>query len=275
MPGIQKSPWSNGAWRVEREQPRDSEPVAVKTVPGEQLDTLVRGLPNGAVQSFANTIQPLMLNYCAKGGCHGPRGGGALRLERIAPNRLTGRNPTQRNLAAALALVDRDKPEASKLLSAPIRPHGSLKSPVFSGREQVQYRQLVEWVYLVAGAREAVAEPTLAERSAPLLQAIKRGAPPAFEQAQPVPPAAEPKPTADPSQPPMGLLNTDVSTPAVPSTPSANSPQADYRLTRVHGQLVMRPAPERGDSETFVPKDPFDPEIFNRRFFGPTPPTKR
>ncbi len=252
---------------LEREQPCDAEPAAAKAPPSQPLDTMVRGLPGGAMPSFTNTVQPLLLNYCAKGGCHASRGAGALHLERIAPNRLTGRNATQRNLAAALALVDREKPAASKLLTAPIRPHGSLKSPVFSGREQTQYRQLVEWVYLVAGVHDPPAEPSLSDRSAPLLQAIKGRAQPPFEQAQP----AAGKPVADPNAPPMGLLNADG---AAPAAGAANAPPPNYRLTRVHGQLVMRPAPERGDVEDFAPKDPFDPEIFNRRFFGPPSPGK-
>jgi hypothetical protein len=42
-----------------------------------------------------------------------------------------------------------------------------------------------------------------------------------------------------------------------------------FRTVRERGQLVLRPAARRADSSAdFVPKDPFDPEIFNRRFFG-------
>ena len=231
-----------------REQPKEAEPAVLKAGPGEQLDAMVRGLPDGCRAKFhqygsAADAQPLR-----KGGCHGTRTAGSLRLERIAPNRLAGRSSTQRNLLAVLAMIDREKPEASKLLAAPIRPHGSLKSPVFSDRDQIQYKQLVEWVYLVAAAREAATRPTLEERSAPLLQNIKGRQQPPFEQILPASatmPATPNKPQPD-GESPQGQVDQNAdqgaTPPAVLPSGTANDPQESYRLTRVHGQLVMRPA---------------------------------
>jgi hypothetical protein len=236
-----------------------------KTVSPEQLDALVRNLPVGSMESFTNTVQPMLLNHCSKSGCHGPRSTNALRLERIAPNRLAGRHPTQRNLQAALALVDRDKPEESKLLQSPIRPHGTLKAPVFTDREHSQYRQLVTWVYLVAGARESTARPSLEERGAPLLQTIPRqGSPQEIEP-------AESRPAGT-----TGVAETTASD-NTDSFPDQAGPHGErpstglpLRIAQMHGQSALRaPQKQEEGSKQFVPKDPFDPEIFNRRFFGP------
>ena len=167
--------WSLG-WNWQGKLPKTPNPRGRARKPSpKQLDTLVRGLPAGSMEHFTNGIQPMLLNYCAKSGCHGPRSSGALRLERIPPNRLAGRHATQGNLQSALTMVNRDSPQESKLLLAPIRRHGTMKTPVFTDREQSQYKQLVEWVYLVSNVKDAAPQPTLEERAAPLLQTVPRG----------------------------------------------------------------------------------------------------
>ena len=184
-------------------------------------------------------------------------------MERIAPNRLAGRHPTQRNLQAALALVDREKPDESKLLQAPIRPHGTLKAPVFTDREQAQFRQLVQWVYLVAGAKESSARPSLEERGAPLLQTIPRKGRPADPEPAETAPATAPLPSGS-NQPPDNFPDQ-----AGPLGERATTGQP-LRVAHMRGQLVLRQPPKQAEPSTdFVPQDPFDPEIFNRRFFGP------
>jgi hypothetical protein len=42
----------------------------------------------------------------------------------------------------------------------PISPHGNAKAPIFTSREAVQYRQLVNWTYRVAARREPAAPAT-------------------------------------------------------------------------------------------------------------------
>jgi len=248
--------------------------IAEKTVSLEQLDGIVRNLPAGSMENFTNAIQPMLLNYCARSGCHGPRSTNALRLERIGSNRLSGRHPTQRNLQAALALVDRDKPQDSKLLQAPIRPHGTMKLPVFTDREQSQYKQLVQWVYALA-ARDSSARPTLDERAAPLLQTIpRRGQAPAIGPAD-APPLDAAQPDAAPA-PAQGATQHDSQDRAESLRDAAGLIGSDragasggFRVTRVRGQVVLRPLARPGEAaKEFTPKDPFDPEIFNRRFFG-------
>ncbi|HEY2893003.1 MAG TPA: hypothetical protein VGJ16_02275 [Pirellulales bacterium] len=227
-----------------------------RSASGEQLDGLVRNLPHGSVESFTNTIQPMLLNYCAKSGCHGPRGTAQFKLERITPNRLAGRHATQANLQAVLAVIDRSEVAASKVLTAPIRPHGSLKNPVFTDREQVQYKQLVQWVYLLAAEKKPTpAEPTLAERTAPLLQTVPRpgqaGRAMGKGSAKTAQVQAAEWSESFPNQKPGAKIRT------------AESPSGEPATER-----TMEPASAKNDSpDEFVPRDAFDPEIFNRRFF--------
>ncbi len=35
---------------------------------------MIQGLPPGSVETFTDTIQPMLLNHCSTAGCHGPQG---------------------------------------------------------------------------------------------------------------------------------------------------------------------------------------------------------
>ncbi len=252
-------------------QPPPSAPASTpeRLVSHDSLDDMARNLPHGAMETFTNNIQPLLLNYCSKSGCHAGRTDGALKLERIHPTR-SGRSATQRNLQRVLALVNRDDPSASKLLQAPIRAHGPLGAPIFTDRQQTQYRQLVQWVYVVAGARLPAERPTLEERTAPLLQAV---------------PGAVGAPPTDVLEADESLDSGQVETLESPPPQSesripASSADQAYTLEQLCAMgvdpysgapgRVLRPTVQRGATPApeFVPKDEFDPEIFNRRFFG-------
>ncbi len=260
-------------------QPPPSEPAHAteQLVSHSPLDSLARNMPAGTMEMFTNTIQPLLLNYCSKSGCHSSRQDGGLKLERVHP-RFSGRTTTQRNLKQVLALIDRENPPASKLLQVPIRPHGTVGVPIFTDRQHGQYRQLVEWVYSIAGARLPTEPPTLAERTAPLLQSI----PGASGQVAVEPAGAA---TAAPAELLPVDFEAELPTPAEPTQagdlPPASS--ADQAFTpeqlRSMGIDPFAPGPsfnaglspvQRGAKPAagFTPKDEFDPEIFNRRYFS-------
>jgi hypothetical protein len=274
--------------------PSQTSSTAEKPVSYTTLDNVTRNLPPGTMETFTHSIQPLLLNNCSKSGCHMTRSESGLKLERIHP-RFSARTTTQRNLEQVLAMVDRDNPPASKLLQAPIRPHGSLKSPIFTDRQQSQYRQLVQWVYAVAGTQNAVEKPTLEERTAPLLQAVPgaAGRPPVNPDELPLstdplgappeslPPAAsEAEPLSDDQAPPPETAPEKPSNPEQAYTPQQleamgldlNGRQAPNRSVGARGTQVRGSAAtvQRGAQlpEAFTPQDEFDPSIFNRRFFG-------
>ena len=246
-------------------EPPKSEPAAAPEKPAKQLalDRMARNLPEGTMEAFTDTIQPMLLNYCAGSGCHSARAQGGLKLERIHP-KLSGRFTTQRNLQRVLLQVDRENPQQSKLLLAPIRPHGTAKAPIFTNREQSQYKLLALWVYAVTGPRKAAARPTLAERTAPLLQAVPgtRG-PQAPEPVEPQPAGGESS-LAGQWPPPQVRDGSRIP----PSSADQAFTRDELRATGIlphewsNVQYGAEAAPD------FVPKDPFDPEIFNRRFFG-------
>lgn len=206
----------------------------------EDLDRLVRNMPSGSVQHFTSTIQPLLMNSCFGGGCHGPHCKNSLRLQRVPLTSAATRSMTQRNLHSVWQNIDRNDPAASKLLRAAAEPHGNAKTPIFTDREAAQYRQLVAWVYEVAQGRKPTQPRHVSREASPLLQTTPK--PLAPKPAGPSQPAVRPAMLLDDEAPPhMGsaIPKRDDSEPARLDTPS----DVDY-----------------------VPLDPFDPEVFNRKY---------
>ena len=156
----------------------------------------------------------------------------------------------------------REHPEASPLLTEPIRPHGSAKAAIFTDHESGQYQRLVNWVYQVA------AMPGLP-------RAASFG-----EQAQRPGQGKLPRP-----EKPPGLVTPAAHTaPVNPATagipdgvPGTFVPEASFPIESLHSgpatsqidSQSLRPnsAEEPGaTSGGFAPVDPFDPEVFNRRY---------
>ena len=116
----------------------------------DDLDRMVRGMPRGSVETFTQSVQPLLLNNCATSGCHGPQSENGLRLWHIAAGRPSSRRTTQRNLCSALQFIDRENPSASRLLTAATKPHGTLQHPIFSEHHTLQYQRLLDWANQIA-----------------------------------------------------------------------------------------------------------------------------
>lgn len=206
-----------------------------------QLDEFAAGLPQGTVESFTRVIQPILLNRCATSGCHTTRSENAFRLERPPMGAPINQRSTQRNLFAALQLIDRAAPERSELISPKRCPHRIDTDATLSLARSGQYRYLVAWVYALAGnpasantpapaASIAAARPTAAVEAASFLAAPPPATP---SSTAPTGAATAAKPTTNPFAPPAPTTS------ASPST-------------------AIQPAP--------VAADPFDPEVFNRRF---------
>jgi hypothetical protein len=121
-----------------------------KVASGDELDRMMRNLPEGAAEQFATTIQPLLMNHCASAGCHGPSSPSDLKLLRAGQNS-SDRRSAQRNLQTLLAYIDREHLMDSPLLVMPIQPHGTATSPVFTSRDAAQYKQLAIWVQRISG----------------------------------------------------------------------------------------------------------------------------
>lgn len=147
------------ATHIPSEVPTDAGAAQTHSPPGEvRRDTVHRAdsgakavdvsatLSNESLEAFVTTIQPLLINQCAAGGCHGGATKAELKFQRFDPRRSPSRVYTERNLAAALKYVDRDTPNASPLVVAPSQPHGGMATAVFAGRTLGQHAELVAWV---------------------------------------------------------------------------------------------------------------------------------
>ncbi len=159
-----------------RRQPETASPIAVLVTPASATrdpDGLPPGISSEAIEVFVRDIQPLVLNACATGSCHGARSASSLRLTRQLAGRQTTRRTTTRNLKALLDQVDRNLPEASPLLKRLSEPHGGQSAAMLTPE---QWSLLADWVALVGrpadeppeSARQTASArapgPTLAER---------------------------------------------------------------------------------------------------------------
>jgi hypothetical protein len=128
----------------------------------EELTKMVRGLPEKVIETFTQSIQPVLMNSCTGSGCHNSETGQGLRLVRIGAGRSPNHRITQRNLYSVLQYVDRENPGSSRLLLAPIGPHGTAQHAIFNEHQALQYRHLMEWVALVSQQPQLQSPATVA-----------------------------------------------------------------------------------------------------------------
>lgn len=196
----------------------------------DELERTMRELPEDAVRAFTAHVQPLLVNRCASNACHGAGSDAQFRLVRPSWGKTLTRRFTQRNLYASLAQIDKEAPDSSPLLTAPSSPHGNLPNAVFGERDQQQLELLANWVRQVV-QEDQPAPSTIAPGPSSLLQASYR----------------EP-----------------VSLPQTESESATEDRSSDLRNPAASG--VESGSDQSGD---IGPRDPFDPEIFNRRFLRP------
>ncbi len=237
-------------------RPQPAERPAERADPApspEELDQSIREMPPGSVEEFTQTIQPLLVNRCSTAGCHGPGSDHAFRLLRIPPGKSASRRLTQRNLHGTLAWIDRDEPARSKLLTVPVRPHGSADA-IFTDHQHDQYQRIVNWVHWVAGHARSIR-------------------PVATNPKQELPPHVRPPWQANAAAHAAPVWpSTDHPSNVVPAVPLASLHSSDalgaVGLGRGGNPLISGPMVPGGTSLPQVaPVDPFDPEVFNRRFF--------
>lgn len=204
-------------------------PVAVVTPVKQDEDALeqvAKSVSPDALLEFTTRVQPLLVNYCATAGCHGPRPSSDFQLHRVYLHETRDARLLRANLAAVLDRIDRKDPQQSALLTAPLSAHGGAKKPIFHAHNVEHYRQLAAWTNRVAAesaARTTARAPSTVENSAgTLLQRM-------------------------PLAPPVGAAPTTPEAPAIVELPP---PPPDAP--------AVPPPPAVGT-------DPFDPEAFNRR----------
>lgn len=226
--------------RLELEQHRATKPrERTSTLRGpsnDDLERLARTLPEGAVDAFTHTIQPLLLNSCTKSGCHSHTAGGQFALLRIPVGRPSSRSQTLRNLHAVVAQINSADPAQSPLLTVPVKEHGTARGPIFSNHEMLQYRQLMVWTYRVS------------QQAPPYEASVAPATPATTAPAPTVAPASANLPTAAPPATTIEFRSAEP-TGVMPATSTSPTP-ADLRAKPIPGD--------------YVPVDPFDPEAFHR-----------
>lgn len=221
--------------------PREVPPppkTAAPSISDAELNDTVRSISADSLHEFTVRVQPLLMNYCATAGCHGPRGNDKFQLQRAYLNERSDPRAVKLNLHDVLKLVDRKSPSTSPLLTVPISPHGGAKRAVFHAHNAEHYRAMAAWVGRVAmtsrattsTTRPAAETGTLSQRlpiSAPAAAAAESpkpaatiptipslsGSPPAESAASAAPPTSPP--SADPFDP--AEFNRD--RPAIPVVP--------------------------------------------------------
>jgi len=140
----------------------------------------------------------------------------------------------------------------------PVRAHGTAQAAIFSKSQAGQYQRIVDWVHEVARAPSG-SPPARVEAQDPwLLQAAAPSAP------LPTPVSANP---GDEEAKPRKAGSSPFDGPDSPPVDDGQRRLSDPGRGRY--EPPHRSAPEHGEPQPgFVPADPFDPEIFNRRFFA-------
>jgi len=224
------------------ESPAASPPPAASnesTVSAQQLEETLRALPKGSVEKFSSTIQPILLNRCAANQCHGPNTKSQYSLLRPPEGQIASRRFTQRNLYATLRYLSPSDPESSPFVTKAQQRHGPALTAVFDKHTQNQLAELVGWAKLAVASSPPPAPRTIGTASTTLSQ-----------------PAA-----AD--RPPPAKEDAKGASPAAAAAPAAGSIEVKAMRPPLEPGNEARPA---GGGERFVPRDRFDPEIFNRRY---------
>jgi hypothetical protein len=224
---------------AEAPKPTGARSVGSTTVGSRQLEETLEKLPKGSVEKFSVTIQPMLINRCGANGCHGPAAKSSFHLLRPAAGQMMTKRFTQRNLFTVLQFMDKDEPEGSPLVTIPQERHGGAQSPVFDKRSRHQLDDLIAWAKHLSPKPPQVSLPSSVGPMQTLLsQPDSTQRKPAVEQAGgKSPPSTSPRAEKGESR-----------RPRAPRLP----PPTDEKT-------------EPGSREDFTPRDPFDPEIFNRQ----------
>lgn len=212
------------------------------------------GLTRDAAMQFTSKIQPLLLNKCGNASCHGSAATNDFHLVAARTGSNGSRQLTERNLAETLKQLNLDDVRASPLLNATAGGHGG-KGTIFNGQAgSDQLKLLKTWAKTVAQERQAQ-NAELANR--PTIKSKH-----ATKQPRAAYPTAEVK-TASYVEDETELPREEVPAASRKATPSSFEPEPKPR------ELPPRQLPtetvEEAEAE-LKPVDPFDPEIFNRKF---------
>ena len=233
------------------------------------------GLSNETAAMFIQRVQPLLVNKCGNASCHGTTTPGQKSEGfHLIPVRLgsnTHRLYAERNLAEVMRFIDVQEPEQSPLLGVPQGNHGGTAGVFHGAGGSAQIKTLRAWIKVVVEERRVEDEEFKVRAKLPT-----KGRRPAPET-----------PTASVAW--DGELNHSPATASVDGETNSNSTPAnrirktlnsksDFTASHslAESKLASRPVRDTkskvsGGDDDRPSEDPFDPDVFNRRFHASPP----
>ena len=253
------------------ERPPHRTPDGFLTPDAESLG----GLSNEAAIGFTQRIQPLLMNKCANASCHGtltpaekPDG---FHLLPVRSGANAHRRYTERNLAEVLKYVDLQQPSLSPLMTLPLGAHGGTSGVFHGSTGNAQIKMLRAWIKTVAEEKRAE-EAELSARPGIVGKSPRPTAALRVPPAEPVhddrskSPLTKVAAIGDPVDP----FASDAEVPRVRSGVPPTAPAELTSAQKTGKPLANANLPLKGTdrAKTATPAidDPFDPELFNRRF---------
>lgn len=254
--------------------PKPSAPVKSKL---PEVDMPPIEVTSESLGMFATRVQPILMNTCTS--CHATGRGGKFRLTQVYRDSISNRRALERNLAAVLAEIDLNRPEASPLLIKAVSDHAHTGRAPLRNRQIAPYRTLESWVKLTVAnnphLRDSLPASTKAQSPVPLPFGAQQRSNVEEESEwgkdARLPAGPRPSPVA------RGEKEAVVPPPLPPPVPAAfreaygtiaermrSQSRSD---TAAKGKALAPPAPSnaRGSSVSKEPPDPYDPEVFNRK----------
>ncbi len=133
------------------ELPADIAKLPKESTPNAAPDDVPEiDLPPELIKAYTARIQPLLLNRCGAGHCHGHATTSSFQLHRPPRRRNPSHELTMRNLATTLQQLDHVHPENSPLLTWGQKAHGQMRSKVLAVSNPKQKQLLSVWLKAAA-----------------------------------------------------------------------------------------------------------------------------
>ena len=167
-------------------------------------------------------------------------------------------------LARLLQQLDRERPELSPLLIEPQRRHGGTTAPVFDKFSQRQLAEIAAWIDItlprpVESVPTTISVPPPGQTLSQAVDATPRG--PVVPAAAQEPVDGEPVGDKASDIAPAATVEAGASADRPVTNPAADGKHAPAKAGSKSSAKISPSAAEKA----FIPRDPFDPEIFNRR----------
>ena len=207
-----------------------SSPVASqqrkKKLSNRELNKLVKSLPDGSFLDFTRNIQGPLIRGCAATACH-DHDAPELALNFLRVGHDVPRKTSQRNLRQVLDHVNMSEPGASEVYRRAITAHGNALTAPWS-EDSIPAQRLKRWLYRVANRPLPSSRPGIAGANS------SQNSPP-----------IDPNLFKLPSIQTAGIDPTEQHAAALPE---------------------IQPPITAGELPGLESTDPFDPEVFNRKY---------